>query len=45
LGKAPEAAITNVGGLTLKILTVLVKLDRQNNDRLDRLSKQFTDKD
>ena len=38
-GKFPEETINIASELTLKILTVLVKLDRQNTDRLDRLSQ------
>jgi len=38
-GKVPEGTINPASELTLKILFVLVKLDRQNTDRLNRLSK------
>lgn len=44
-GKVPEGTIDTASELTLNILAVLVKLDRQNTDRLNRLSKQFTDQD
>ncbi|MEO9123509.1 MAG: hypothetical protein ABI262_02285 [Microcoleus sp.] len=44
-GKVPEGTINTASELTIKILFVLVKIDRQNTDRLDRPSKQFTDKD
>jgi hypothetical protein len=44
-GKVPEKTINTASELTLKILFVLVKLDRQNTDRLNRLSKQSTDQD
>ncbi|MCC3453887.1 MAG: hypothetical protein JGK03_02415 [Microcoleus sp. PH2017_25_DOB_D_A] len=37
-GKVPEGTINTASELTLKILFVLVKLDRQNTDRLNRLS-------
>jgi hypothetical protein len=37
-GKVPEKTINTASELTLKILFVLVKLDRQNTDRLNRLS-------
>jgi hypothetical protein len=38
-GKVPEKTINTASELTLKILFVLVKLDRQNTDRLLSLSK------
>lgn len=38
-GKLPEGTINTASELTLKILFVLVKLEKQNNDRLDRLSQ------
>ncbi|MEG4287070.1 hypothetical protein QUB68_28600 [Microcoleus sp. A006_D1] len=38
-GKVPEGTINTASELTLKILFVLVKLEKQNTDRLDRLSK------
>ncbi|MEG4802420.1 hypothetical protein QUB63_15060 [Microcoleus sp. ARI1-B5] len=41
-GKFPEGTINTASESTLKILFVLVKLDRQNTDRL---SEQFTDQD
>lgn len=41
-GKVPEKTINTASELTLNILFVLVKLDRQNTDRL---SKQFTHQD
>ncbi|WP_293354235.1 MULTISPECIES: hypothetical protein [unclassified Microcoleus] len=44
-GKVPEKTINTASELTIKIVFVLVKLDRQNTDRLNRLSKQFTDQD
>lgn len=44
-GKVPEGTINTASELTLKILFVLVKLDRQNTDRLNRPSKEFTDQD
>jgi hypothetical protein len=44
-GKVPEGTINTASELTLKIVFVLVKLDQENTDRLDRPSKQFTDKD
>ena len=43
-GKVPEATIKKGSELTLKILYVLVKMEKQNTDRLDRLSKD-KDKD
>ena len=42
-GKVPEAAITTASGLTSNILSALVMLNKENNDRLDRLAKQFKD--
>jgi hypothetical protein len=44
-GKVPEGTINTASELTLNIFFVLVKLDRQNTDRLLSLSKQFTDQD
>ncbi|MEG4996790.1 hypothetical protein [Microcoleus sp. B4-D4] len=44
-GTFPEGTINTASELTIKILFVLVKIDRENTDRLDRLSQQFTDKD
>ena len=38
-GKFPEGTINTASELTLKILFVLVKLEKQNTDRLDRLSQ------
>lgn len=38
-GKVPEGTINPASELTLKILFVLVKLEKQNTDRLDRLSQ------
>ena len=43
-GKVPEATIKTGSELTLQILWVLVKMEKRNTDRLDRLSKD-KDKD
>ncbi|WP_293340734.1 hypothetical protein [Microcoleus sp. CAWBG58] len=44
-GQVPEGTINTASELTLKILFVLVKLDRQNTDRQNRPSQQFTNQD
>jgi hypothetical protein len=44
-GKVPEGTITTASGLTTNIVSVLVMLTKENNDRLDRLTKQFKDED
>lgn len=44
-GKVPEGRIATATESISKILFVLVKLDKQNNDRLDRLAKEFKDDD
>jgi hypothetical protein len=44
-GKVPEGTITTASGLTSNILSVLVMLNQENNDRRDRLAKEFKDSD
>ncbi len=44
-GKVPEGIITTASGLTTNIVTLLVTFTKENNDRLDRLTKQFKDED
>lgn len=44
-GKVPEGRITTASESISKILFVLVKLDKQNNDRLERLAKEFKEDD
>ena len=38
-GKVPEGTINTASELTLKILFILVKLNKENTDCLDRLSQ------
>jgi len=44
-GKVPEGTITATTGLTTNIVSLLVMLAKENNDRLDRLAKEFKDDD
>ena len=44
-GKVPEGTITATSGLTTNIVSLLVMLAKENNDRLDRLAKEFKDDD
>jgi hypothetical protein len=44
-GKVPEGAITTASGLTTNIVSLLVMFAKDNNDRLDRLSKEFKNED
>lgn len=44
-GKVPEGTITTASGLTTNIVSLLVMFTKENNDRLDRLAKQFKDED
>ncbi|GET36370.1 TRADD-N-associated membrane domain-containing protein [Microseira wollei] len=44
-GKVPEGTITTASGLTTNIVSLLVMLNKENNDRLDRLAKEFQHED
>ena len=44
-GKVPEGTITATSGLTTNIVSLLVMFAKENNDRLDRLAKEFKDDD
>ncbi|HAX77264.1 MAG TPA: hypothetical protein DCY88_15880 [Cyanobacteria bacterium UBA11372] len=44
-GKVPEGTITTASGLTTNIVSVLIAFTKENNDRLDRLTKQSKDED
>ena len=44
-GKVPEETITTASELTTNILSVLVMLNKENNDRLDSLTKEFKHED
>ena len=44
-GKVPEGTIATASGLTTNIVSVLIAFTKENNDRLDRLTKQFKDED
>ena len=42
-GKVPEGTITATSGLTTNIVSLLVMFAKENNNRLDRLAKEFKD--
>jgi hypothetical protein len=44
-GKVPEGTITTASGLTTNIVSLLVMFTKENNDRVDRLTKEFKDED
>lgn len=44
-GKVPEGSIAPASQLTFNLIEVLLVFQKQNNDRLDRLTKELKDKD
>jgi hypothetical protein len=44
-GKVPEGTITTASGLTTNIVSLLLAFTKENNDRVDRLTKEFKDED